>query len=113
MNRTPVDTRTREEILERYRAHAARFQELAARPDRVEPTRDAGWAPSTANTPPTPRQLEILQLIADGLSNGEIARRLFITEETCKSHVRAMLGRLQARSRSEAVAIGFRSGLLF
>jgi two-component system NarL family response regulator len=51
-------------------------------------------------------------LIAEGLSNREIARRLFITEETCKSHVRAMLVRLKARSRAEAVAIGFRRGLL-
>jgi DNA-binding NarL/FixJ family response regulator len=61
---------------------------------------------------PTARQIEILQLIAEGFSNGEIARRLFITEETCKSHVRAMLTRLPARSRAEAVAIGFRRGLL-
>ena len=107
-----MDSRTREQILERYRAHAARFAELAGRPDRGEPAPEMGWASPGAGGQPTARQLEILQLIADGLSNGEIARRLFITEETCKSHVRALLARLQARSRAEAVAIGFRRGLL-
>jgi DNA-binding NarL/FixJ family response regulator len=112
MSRKAVDTRTREQILERYRAHALRFDTLAVRSGRVEPIPDAGRASPPASGQPTERQLEILQLIADGFSNGEIARRLFITEETCKSHVRAMLGRLQARSRAEAVAIGFRRGLL-
>ena len=110
MNRKAVDTPTREQILERYRAHADRFEALA-RPDHGEPPAD-GWGPANASTPPTPRQLEILQLIADGLSNREIAERLFITEETCKSHLRAILARLQARSRTQAVAICLRGGLL-
>ena len=107
-----MDTLTREQILERYRAHLARFEILAGSSDRVESTLDNGSASPGAGGQPTARQLEILQLIADGLGNGEIARRLFITEETCKSHVRALLARLQARSRAEAVAIGFRRGLL-
>jgi hypothetical protein len=57
-----MDTRTREQILERYRAHAARFDEAAAgRPDRMW-VPDAGRASSPASDQPTARQIEILQI---------------------------------------------------
>jgi DNA-binding CsgD family transcriptional regulator len=54
----------------------------------------------------------VLQLISDGLVNREIGQRLFLSEETVKSHVRHLLAKLQARSRAHAVAIGFRRGLI-
>ncbi len=54
----------------------------------------------------------MLQLISAGLTNGEIARRLSLSEETVKVHIRRLFGRLQARSRAHAVAIGFRRGIL-
>jgi DNA-binding NarL/FixJ family response regulator len=54
----------------------------------------------------------VLQLVADGLVNREIGERLFLSEETVKSHVRHLLAKLQARSRAHAVAVGFRRGLI-
>jgi DNA-binding CsgD family transcriptional regulator len=60
----------------------------------------------------TDRETEILQLVADGLANPEIADRLFVARETVKSHVRHILAKLDARSRSHAVAIGLRRGLI-
>ncbi len=61
---------------------------------------------------PTMRETEVLQLISDGLVNREIGERLFLSEETVKSHVRHLLAKLQARSRAHAVAVGFRRGLI-
>jgi hypothetical protein len=61
MNRKAVDTRTREEILARYRTHAARFTALAGGPDRVEPFPGTGWASAAASGQPAARQQEILQ----------------------------------------------------
>ena len=61
---------------------------------------------------PTMREIEVLQLISDGLVNREIGERLFLSEETVKSHVRHLLAKLQARSRAHAVAVGLRRGLI-
>jgi DNA-binding NarL/FixJ family response regulator len=58
------------------------------------------------------REVEVLQLISDGLVNREIGQRLFLSEETVKSHVRHILAKLQARSRAHAVAVGFRRGII-
>lgn len=60
----------------------------------------------------SPRELEILQLMADGCDNEEIAQRLVISKETVKSHVRRTLQKLNARSRTHAVAIAFRRALV-
>jgi NarL family two-component system response regulator LiaR len=59
----------------------------------------------------TPRELEVLALIAEGYSTREIARRLWITEETVRTHVRRLLDRLGARTRAHAVAIAYEQGL--
>jgi DNA-binding CsgD family transcriptional regulator len=61
---------------------------------------------------PTMRETKCLQLISDGLVNREIGERLFLSEETVKSHVRHLLAKLQARSRAHAVAVGIRRGLI-
>jgi DNA-binding NarL/FixJ family response regulator len=58
------------------------------------------------------RETEVLRLLADGLSNKEIAFRLGISEHTIKFHVNSILTRLDASSRAEAVAIGVRQGLI-
>jgi DNA-binding CsgD family transcriptional regulator len=50
--------------------------------------------------------------VAEGLTNEEIAHRLCVTVHTAISHVRNVIGKLRARSRAEAVTIGFRSGLI-
>jgi DNA-binding NarL/FixJ family response regulator len=60
----------------------------------------------------TRRELEVLQLIAEGLNTRDIARRLWVTEETVKTHVRRLLNKLGARTRAQAVAVAFRRGVL-
>ena len=62
--------------------------------------------------PLTPREGEVLQLLADGLGNKEIALKLNISEHTIKFHIRSILGKLGAASRTEAVTRGLRSGLI-
>jgi two-component system nitrate/nitrite response regulator NarL len=62
--------------------------------------------------PLTPRELEVLQLLGQGLSNRALAGRLHISEHTAKFHVNAILGKLGAQTRGEAVAQGVRLGLL-
>jgi two-component system, NarL family, response regulator YdfI len=60
----------------------------------------------------TPRELEILEMMADGLSNRAIAARLKISRHTVKFHVASILTRLGARTRAEAVSVGVRRGVL-
>ena len=60
----------------------------------------------------TPRELEILGLIADGLSNREIAERIFVSENTVKTHSSRLFDKLGARRRTQAVQIGKASGLI-
>ncbi len=110
-----MDAAERKEILDRYMTHSRRFEEVAAR------RRSAGRAAEVIQLQsplrefeqePTMREIEVLQLISDGLVNREIGQRLFLSEETVKSHVRHLLAKLQARSRAHAVAVGFRRGLI-
>jgi DNA-binding NarL/FixJ family response regulator len=60
----------------------------------------------------TPREGEVLKLLAEGLGNREIALRLNISEHTIKFHIRSILGKLGAASRTDAVARGLRGGLI-
>ena len=60
----------------------------------------------------TVRQRQVLQARADGLSNAEIAATLQISEETVKSHTKAIRLKLQARDRTQAVVIGLQSSLV-
>jgi len=60
----------------------------------------------------TPRELEILQLIAQGLSNREIAEKLFVSENTVKTHSSRLFDKLSARRRTQAVQIGKEIGLI-
>jgi DNA-binding NarL/FixJ family response regulator len=60
----------------------------------------------------TAREREILQLLADGLSNGDVAQKLFISQETVKSHVRHILTKLEADTRTHAVAIALRDAII-
>ena len=60
----------------------------------------------------TPRERQILQLLADGMSNAEVAAKLYISQETVKSHVRHILGKLEADTRTHAVAIALRDAII-
>jgi DNA-binding CsgD family transcriptional regulator len=100
------------------------FERLGARP-AAEMTRKRlrqtgvrglprGPMPATQANPYglTPRQLEILLLLAQGLHNGEIAARLSTTPKTVEHHVSAILAKLQARTRVEAVSVAYESELI-
>jgi DNA-binding NarL/FixJ family response regulator len=60
----------------------------------------------------TAREREILQLLADGMSNADVAQRLFISQETVKSDVRHILAKLEADNRTHAVAIALRDAII-
>jgi LuxR family maltose regulon positive regulatory protein len=80
----------------------------------------AAHKPSQVITPPaqplieplSPRELEVLHLVAEGLSNREIGERLFIALDTVKGHNRRIFGKLQVHRRTEAVALARELGLL-
>jgi DNA-binding NarL/FixJ family response regulator len=60
----------------------------------------------------TSREREILQLLADGMSNADVAGKLFISQETVKSHVRHILAKLEASTRTHAVATALRTAII-
>lgn len=60
----------------------------------------------------TPRELQILELIASGLSNKEIAEQIFVSENTVKTHSRRVFEKLKARRRTQAVQVGKELGIL-
>lgn len=60
----------------------------------------------------TPRELEVLRVIAEGLSNAEIAHKFFLSETTVKTHVRRILSKLHLRDRVQAVVYAYETGLV-
>ncbi|MCY1080339.1 response regulator [Archangium lansingense] len=58
------------------------------------------------------REAQVLRLLAEGAANAEIARRLFISEKTVKSHVSSILGKLAVTDRTQAAALAWREGLM-
>jgi DNA-binding NarL/FixJ family response regulator len=79
---------------------------------RVPPEVAAGLAMHTAEDQLTARELEVLQLIAKGNANKEIAAQLAVREDTVKSHVGNILEKLGANDRTHAVTIGLKRGII-
>ncbi len=95
----------RKELLETIRAvHAGQ--------KRLSSEAAAEIAEHAADDALTPREIDVLRLIAGGNANKEIAAQLSLTEETVKSHVRNLLGKLGANDRTHAVAIGVKRGII-
>lgn len=97
-NETPLSPAIAGRLLGEFRAHGHRPKTVAAEP-----------ADLTASI--TRRELEILQLVADGFSNKEIGKKLFITEGTVKNHVHNALEKLHVENRVQAAAYIVRQGL--
>ena len=70
-----------------------------------------GAPPTRAERRITAREHDVLELVANGCSTAEIARELWITEDTVRTHVKRMMVRLGARTRAHLVAIAFREQL--
>jgi DNA-binding NarL/FixJ family response regulator len=115
-----IDSRRLAEAIRR--AHSERryidpsLAALTARPKRQAPT------PSKMDHPPelphpgtmplSRREYQVLQLVAEGLENSAIAKLLFLSVETVRTHVKSILRKLSARDRTHAVTIAFRAGIL-
>ena len=85
---------------------------LVARMPRAASAGASGSTRADAVEALTPRQREVLLLIAQGLSNSEIEAELGITRATCRSHITALLARLGARDRAQLVIAAYESGLV-
>ncbi len=77
---------------------------------------EPGWTdtspPVQMDSPLTPREQEVLERMAEGLPNREIGRLLYVSEHTVRFHVRSILEKLDATSRTQAVVVAARSGML-
>jgi DNA-binding NarL/FixJ family response regulator len=74
---------------------------------------ETGTAPKLPSAALTPREIEVLRLLADGASNKIIAHKLGISDHTVKFHVTSILSKMNAGTRTEAVTLGVRMGLVY
>jgi DNA-binding NarL/FixJ family response regulator len=105
-------------LLDAVRVEAAGDALLAPSVTRRLISRFAQLRPAAASPPPTllaaltPRETGVLRLIAEGLTNLEIAARLVVSEQTVKTHVSSVLTKLGLRDRTQAVIAAYESGLI-
>lgn len=88
------------------------IREVHAGRKSISPDIAAKLADHVASDALTPRQMDVLQRLAEGKSNMEISGTLFISEGTVKAHVKAILQKLGARDRTQAVTVGIKRGLI-
>jgi DNA-binding NarL/FixJ family response regulator len=88
------------------------IEKVAAGEGYVDPALMPAFLTKEKDEMLTSREREILQLLADGMSNADVAARLFISQETVKSHVRHILAKLEADTRTHAVAIALRDAII-
>ena len=89
------------------------IEKIAAGETFVDPALMSALTQGRAGTDVlTAREREILQLLANGMSNADVAGQLFISQETVKSHVRHILTKLEADTRTQAVAIALRDAMI-
>jgi DNA-binding NarL/FixJ family response regulator len=79
---------------------------------RVQADVAAEIAKHTADAALTTREIEVLRLVASGHANKEISARLFINEETTKTHIKNILAKLGAKDRTHAVSVGLKRGII-
>lgn len=103
----------RAEVFSRHEAHVSQLAAIAEDRERRLCRRVLALAPEQDEPRAlTSRELEVLRLVADGLTSKEVGRKLFVAEETVRSHVANILAALGARNRAHAVTLGFRRGIL-
>lgn len=85
---------------------------IVMHPDAVEAAPGEHPLAAPANGPLSNREVEVLRMLSEGLANKEIAYRLGISEHTVKFHVASLFHKLNASSRTEAVTLGVRQGLI-
>jgi DNA-binding CsgD family transcriptional regulator len=105
-----VDVVERQKLLARYGVRSQAVQRIAQR--RPSPVVQLVTRRLDDVRTPSARELQVLALIAEGMTDSEIGGRLFVAPNTVKSHVKNLLAKLGARSRAHAVAVGFRRGLI-
>ena len=99
-----VDAAERKQILDRYRDHSRRFEAAAARRSSRRHGSVIPFSPPTTRElgqDPTAREIEVLQLVADGLVNREIGERLYLSHRTVSSHLHRIFPKLGVTSRAE------------
>ena len=89
-----------------------RFVDAELAPVLAAPRGRLKYWPTPTQQPLSRREYQVLQLIADGLENQSIAKILFVSVETVRTHVKSILRKLGARDRTHAVAVAFRTGVL-
>lgn len=101
-----------DELVDAALRTAAGERVIAGSIDRQLADNDGDPTPRRRTTPPSPRELQVLQLLAEGMTNQQIAAQLSLSPRTVKTHVQNLLVKLGTPDRTGAVARGFRLGLI-